>query len=126
MLLLDRPLPGRFDGVEVRPVLENDVRRDEGAEPPPVAPVLLVGEAARSGDITGGLVVLPRSSAGISAAAIVNFAMPALWRWRLTTLNRVRLGVISHVWCLRLGDLHLAILLSLGQSEVFLIPLQTT
>ena len=67
MLRLDRPLPGRFDGVEVRPVLEKDVRRDDGAEPPPVAPVLLVGDAARSGDITGGLVVLPRSSAGISA-----------------------------------------------------------
>ena len=67
VLLLDRPLPGRFDGVEVRPVLEKDVRRDDGAEPPPVAPVLLVGDAARSGDSTVGLVVLPRSSAGISA-----------------------------------------------------------
>lgn len=73
MLLLDRPLLGRFDGVEVRPVLETDVRRDEGAEPPPVAPVLLVGETARSGDITGGLFALPRSSVGISGVAIVNF-----------------------------------------------------
>ena len=75
MLLLDLPLPGRFDGVEVRPVLEKDVRRDEGAEPPPVAPVLLVGDAVRSGDITGGLVVLPRSSAGISGGGLVNAPM---------------------------------------------------
>ncbi len=44
-LLLVRP-----PGVDERPVLENDVRREGGPDPPPVAPVLLTGDIERTGD----------------------------------------------------------------------------
>ena len=50
----------------------------------------------------------------------------ALWRWRLTTLDRICLGVVSYIGCLWFGDLHLAILLRFSEREVLLIPLQTT
>lgn len=65
VLLLELPLLCLPD-VDVRPMLEKDVLRDEGAEPPPVAPVLLFdGDCVRTGDI--GLDVLPfKSSDGIS------------------------------------------------------------
>lgn len=62
VLRLELPLPARI-GVVERPLLENDVRREDGGDdPPPVAPVLLVG------DMGGGLAMRPlRSSDGISA-----------------------------------------------------------
>lgn len=65
VLLLELPLLWRPE-TDARPVLEKDVRREEGAEPPPVAAVLLFeGDCVRTGDI--GLDVLPfRSSEGIS------------------------------------------------------------
>ncbi len=60
-------------GVDDRPPalaaleLENDVRRDGGPEPPPVAPVLLVGDGARRGEM--GLATRPfRSRFGMSAS----------------------------------------------------------
>lgn len=66
MLLLELLLPGCPDGVDVRPVLEKDVRREEGVEPPPVAPVLLEGDCPRM-DKTGLSVRPFRSSVGMSA-----------------------------------------------------------
>lgn len=77
MLRLELPLPGRPDGVDVRPLLEKEVRRDEGADPPPVAPVLLDGDCARSdGD---GLETLPfiplRSNEGMSPSTVSSSAL---------------------------------------------------
>ena len=72
VLRLELPLPGPRPGVDDRPpwvpALENDVRRDGGPEPPPVAPVLLTGDIERTGDI--GLATRPlRSSEGMSGSA---------------------------------------------------------
>ena len=56
-------------GVDARPELENDVRREGGLDPPPVAPVLLTGDMDRTGDI-GLAVRRPRSSEGMSVRVI--------------------------------------------------------
>ena len=41
-----------------------------------------------------------------------------------TALNSVGLGVVPYIGCLRLGDLHLTVLLCFGQREILFIPLQ--
>ena len=68
-LVLRLELPLRPLGVDARPALPNDVRREGGPDPPPVAPVLLTGDMERSGsDVVGLAVRAPfRSSDGMSS-----------------------------------------------------------
>ena len=68
MLRLELRLPGPPvpPPDDVRPLLENDVRREGGPEPPPVAPVLLTGDIERMGE-TGEATRPFRSSDGMSA-----------------------------------------------------------
>ena len=79
VLRLELPLLCRPDA-DARPILEKDVLRDEGDEPPPVAAVLLFeGDCVRTGDT--GLAVLPfRSRAGISTVPFVNIAYKPIGR----------------------------------------------
>ena len=79
VLRLELPLPGPRPGVDDRPpcvpALENDVRREGGPDPPPVAPVLLTGDIERTGEVgLAGCCACPaRSSEGMSVCA----------RWRM-------------------------------------------
>ena len=74
VLRLELPLPARI-GVVERPELEKDVRRDGGEDPPPVAPVLLVG------DMGGGLAMRPfRSNDGMSAQTPQLVSQPGVRR----------------------------------------------
>jgi hypothetical protein len=40
-----------------------------------------------------------------------------------TTLDFVQFGIVAYVGCLWLCDLHLAILLQLGEGDIRLVPL---
>lgn len=48
------------------------------------------------------------------------------WKIRasLTSFKLVRFSIVSNVRSLGFGNLHLAIFLCLGQSEIFFVPLQ--
>ena len=109
VLRLELPLlerPGRFPA-------ENDARRgDEGS----------IGD----GDAGGGegMDEAPSSNDGISVWGVSE--QESGGQMARTTLNFVQFSIVAYVGCLRLCDLHLAILLQLGECDIRLVPLQAT
>ena len=125
VLRLEVPLPGRpVEGA--RPVLENDVLREEGPESPPLA---VIGEGG--GRDEGGLAVWPlRSKLGMSVLQKiqwkwVSYVPPGRDWWGLerTAFESICFCVVPHIGSLWLCDLHLTILLSLCQCQILLVPL---
>lgn len=126
VLRLELRLPGRPPD-EPRPLLENDALRDGGPDSPSVAPVVLVGENERGMGV-GLATAVSRFSEGISGFRSQHqhakrFVFRAQGSKRRTSVDGVRLRVVADVGSLGLGDLHLAVLLRLGQREVLLVPL---
>ncbi len=57
-----------------------------------------------------------RSAKGVHRHLVLGYAR--------TALDGVRFGIVSHVGSLGLCDLHMAVLLRLGERKVLLVPLQ--
>ena len=137
MLLLEDLLPAPPPPDDVRPLLENDVRREGGPDSPSVAAAVLLGESERGiASVPRAVVVVvaaaagPRFSDGISAhtrrvSDIRRATMPIrriTGQRKALTFDLVRLGVVAHIGSLRFRDLHLAVFLRLRQREVLFVP----
>jgi hypothetical protein len=122
VLRLELRLPGPPPDDAVRPLLENDVRRDGGPDSPSVAATLLVGEKDLGIMVA---VALPKTSWGISAATAQSIPVGADVKMQHTSVDRVGLSVVSYVWCFGFGDLHLTIFLCFRESQILFVPLQT-
>ena len=132
MLRLDVALPERPD--EFRPTLDKDARREDGPEA-----ITLVGDSPLELTLVGELARAPRRRSGISNTRTHGKGggyrnkttkrqhrpsnQPAEKRTQRTSLDFVRLGIVSDVRRLGLCDLHEAIFLDLRQRNVGLVPL---
>lgn len=127
MLRLEVALPDRPD--EVRPTLDNDALREDGPDA-----IMLVGDSGLELTLVGELAQAPRWRSGISAVHkggsagghLVNHTIACrtrLCKARRTTLDFVRLGVVSDVRRLGFCYLHKTIFLNLCQRNVGLVPL---
>lgn len=124
VLLLEVTLAERPDmEVPGRPLLEIDVRRDEGPEvSAPVGETDIVGEFGWS--ISVGDRENPKSRFGMSKRTSSEWARKSMKCLR-TSFNGVSLCIISNIRCLGFRDLHQAVFLDFGQGNILLVPLQT-
>lgn len=123
MLRLEVELAERPD--EALPTLDSDARREDGPEA-----TILVGDSARELTPPGELARAPRCRSGISTphrsvrsvtTSVRNKTTQRIKR--RTTLDFVRLGIVSDVRRLGFGDFHETIFLYLRQRNVCLVPL---
>jgi len=124
VLLLDAPLPERPDmDVPGRPLLEMEVRRDDGPDvSAPVGETDMVGDSgwcSSTGDLG-----YPKSRLGISDTAHKKLYKER--RFARTSFYFICFCVIPNIRCFRFCDFHQTVLADLCQSEIFFIPLQAT